>query len=126
MSPDRVAASIASGSSSNCSKPNLSDLVGDHGTHVVGMAAGLGGNQTSAGFAKGGNLVPIQVFACSASDQDFTVYSSDITRELKRVFDLKDAWVKTVTLNMIWAAVLTPIKAFVTTITGPTRPRSTP
>ena len=52
----------------------------DHGTHVAGIAIGRGGNQTFAGVAKGGNLIPMQVFTWDADYRDSFAYFSDISR----------------------------------------------
>lgn len=54
MCPGRVSASTATGSASYCYDATYGNWACDHGTHVAGIAAGRGGNQTFAGVAKGG------------------------------------------------------------------------
>ena len=100
LCPDRVTASTTSGAASNCIDATYGNWACDHGTHVAGIAAGRGGNQTFAGVAKGSNLVPIQVFTYDASSGDSYAYFSDINRGLQRVIDLHDAGVKIAAVNM--------------------------
>ena len=100
LCPGRVTASITSGAASNCIDATYGNWACDHGTHVAGIAAGRGGNQTFAGVAKGGNLVPIQVFTWNASSLNSYAYFSDINRGLQRVIDLHDAGVKIAAVNM--------------------------
>ena len=70
LCPGRVTASTASGAASYCTDATYGNWACDHGTHVAGIPAGRGGNQTFAGVAKGGNLFPIQVFTYDASSGD--------------------------------------------------------
>ena len=100
MCPGRVTASTASGSASYCYDDTYGNWACDHGTHVAGIAAGRGGNQTFAGVAKGGNLIPMQVFTWDAYYRDSFAYFSDINRGLQRVIDLHDVGVKIAAVNM--------------------------
>ena len=80
MCPGRVTASTASGSAAYCYDATYGNWACDHGTHVAGIAIGRGGNQTFAGVAKGGNLIPMQVFTWDADYRDSFAYFSDISR----------------------------------------------
>jgi subtilisin len=100
LCPGRVIASTATGSAAYCYDANFGNWACDHGTHVAGIAAGRGDNQTFAGVAKGGNLFPIQVFTRDAYYDDSFAYFSDINRGLQRVIDLHDAGVKIAAVNL--------------------------
>lgn len=100
MCPGRVTSSTASGSASYCYDATYGNWACDHGTHVAGIAIGRGGNQTFAGVAKGGNLIPMQVFTWDAYYRDSFAWFSDINRGLQRVIDLHDAGVKIAAVNM--------------------------
>lgn len=100
LCPGRVTTSTATGSASYCYDASFGNWACDHGTHVAGIATGRGDNQTFAGVAKGGNLIPIQVFTWDAYYDDSFAYFSDINRGLQRVIDLHDAGVKIAAVNM--------------------------
>ena len=100
MCPGRVTASTASGSASYCYDATYGNWACDHGTHVAGIAAGRGGNQTFAGVAKGGNLIPMQVFTWDADYRDSFAYFSDINRGLQQIIYLHDAGAKIAAVNM--------------------------
>lgn len=67
----------------------------DHGTHVAGIAAGLG--PSFSGVAKNANLIAIQVM--SPDGKESTAYDSDIIAGLARVLALKDSF-KIAAVNM--------------------------
>lgn len=89
--PGGVAASTRAGSGANCA----AGVRGcDHGTHVAGIAVGNHG--TRPGVARGGSLIPMQVFSRFNSDADCGAgrapcalsFSSDQIRALERVLVL--------------------------------------
>ena len=92
--PGGVSASTALGSGVNCS---LSIEGCDHGTHVAGIAAGLG--TTFSGVAKGANVIAIQVFSrvdnvatCGSSSPCARSYDSDRINALQRVYALRTSF----------------------------------
>ncbi len=100
LCPGRATATTASGAAAYCYDNTYGNWACDHGTHVAGIAVGRGGNQTFSGVAKGGNLIPIQVFTWDVYSSDSFAYFSDINRGLQRVIDLHNAGVKIAAVNM--------------------------
>lgn len=92
LCPRGVQSSTRKGSGRNCP----ADVAGcDHGTHVAGIAVGFPGNPYK-GVARGGNLIPIQVFSrfdndsdCGGSAPCVLSYTSDQLSALERVFVLQ-------------------------------------
>ena len=69
----------------------------EHGTHVAGIAAGLG--DTFSGVARGANLIAIQVFSrfvsnslCGPIETCVLSFESDQIKGLERVYDLRDSY----------------------------------
>lgn len=90
--PRGAQSSIKKGSGRNCPArvPGC-----DHGTHVAGIAVGFPSNPYK-GVARGGNLIPIQVFSRFDNDSDcggnapcVLSYTSDQLSALERVFQLQ-------------------------------------
>ncbi len=81
LCPGNTTASTAAGSGVPCSLSGC-----DHGTHVAGIAAGLG--SSSSGVARNASLIAIQVF--SPVGGGLSAYTSDIISALDRVFALRN------------------------------------
>jgi subtilisin family serine protease len=79
--PGGVTASTAAGSGMPCSHSSCS-----HGTHVAGIAAGLGSN--FSGVARNANVIAIQVF--STAYGSLGAYDSDLLAALERVYALRN------------------------------------
>ena len=69
----------------------------DHGTHVAGIAAGIGNSMS--GVAKGADIIAIQVFSrlegftyCGRSGACALAFDSDIIEGLERVYELRNTY----------------------------------
>lgn len=84
LCPNGQTSQIGPGAGINCSLsiPNC-----DHGTHVAGIAAGMG---SFSGVAKDANLISIQVF--SNFNNSLGANTSDIIRGLERVYELRGTY----------------------------------
>ena len=89
--PGGKTSSTAAGSARPC--PNNSECA--HGTHVAGIAAGLG--TTFSGVAKEANLIAIQVM--SPAGKKISAYDSDMIAGLQRVYELRNTY-KIAAVNM--------------------------
>lgn len=103
LCPDGVPASTASGSARPCAIGGC-----DHGTHVAGIAAGIGTNVS--GIARDARLISMQIFTRfdTSSDCGFQTpcllsYTSDVILALERVFMLADTH-KIAAVNMSFGA----------------------
>jgi len=92
--PGGVPASTATGSGVNCT---FSIEGCKHGTHVAGIAAGLG--STFSGVARGANVIAIQVFSrfdsvsnCGSDSPCARSYDSDRIRALQQVYTLRSTY----------------------------------
>ncbi len=90
--PRGVQSSVKKGSGRNC-PANVPGC--DHGTHVAGIAVGFPSNPYK-GVARGGSLIPIQVFSrfdnasdCGGNAPCVLSYTSDQLSALERVFVLQ-------------------------------------
>jgi subtilisin family serine protease len=90
LCPGGAASSTASGSARPCSISGC-----DHGTHVAGIAAGIGTNVS--GIGRDARLMSMQIFTRfdTSSDCGFVTpcllsYTSDVILALERVFALRD------------------------------------
>ncbi|MBV6343028.1 S8 family serine peptidase [Candidatus Magnetobacterium casense] len=97
LCPGGVTSSTATGSAmpytGNCPAEKC-----DHGTHVAGIAAGRN-NGSMSGVANNASVIAIQVFSrfddsatCDGPPACALTYSSDQTKGLERVFELKDTY----------------------------------
>lgn len=88
--PGGATQSTATGSGVNCT------IDCDHGTHVAGIAAGLGAG--FSGVAKGASVISVQVFSqfgaayCGSSTPCVMSYSSDQILGLERVYALRGSY----------------------------------
>lgn len=103
LCPGGAPSSTASGSARPCSVGGC-----DHGTHVAGIAAGIGTNVS--GIGRDARLISIQIFTLfnTTSDCGFVTpcllsYTSDVILSLERVFALKDTF-KIAAVNMSFGA----------------------
>ena len=88
LCPGQATSYVGSGAAAPC------ETDCEHGTHVAGIAAGLGGS--FSGVAKSSDIIAIQVFTKiedKVYDDTFLgAYTSDIIDALERVYDLRNTY----------------------------------